>query len=162
LGYFREAYRLSRRPALLYNIAVAADRLRHDREALEAFQRYLHESPADAPQRADAAARVAVLSTTVANDASTPEPLPGGHDDALAITGWSLIGTGGASLIAGAVFLLLGQLEADSFANAPEGTPWSDLAGSADRASWMRLLGWILGGAGVGLGALGLTFVLVA
>ncbi|MFW2386791.1 MAG: tetratricopeptide repeat protein [Polyangiales bacterium] len=41
LTYFRHAYRTSGREALLYNIGVAADRLRRDQEALEAFERYL-------------------------------------------------------------------------------------------------------------------------
>jgi len=41
LTYFRHAYRTSGREALLYNIGVAADRLRLDQEALEAFEKYL-------------------------------------------------------------------------------------------------------------------------
>jgi hypothetical protein len=47
LIYFRHAYRTSGRGALLYNIGVAADRLRRDQEALEAFEQYLDttESP---------------------------------------------------------------------------------------------------------------------
>ncbi|MCX7807199.1 MAG: tetratricopeptide repeat protein, partial [Deltaproteobacteria bacterium] len=45
LQYFRRSYELSGRPALLYNIGLAADRLRRDEEALSAFERYLAEVP---------------------------------------------------------------------------------------------------------------------
>jgi len=41
---FRDAYRLSGRGQLQYNIAVTADRLRRDEEALEAFEHYLEET----------------------------------------------------------------------------------------------------------------------
>lgn len=60
LGYFRRAFELSNRPELLFNIGVAADRLRRDAEALEAFERFLAEVP-DHPRRRDAEARVTVL-----------------------------------------------------------------------------------------------------
>jgi hypothetical protein len=43
--YFRQAYLLSQRPQLLYNVGQAADRLRKDREALEAFRMYLERVP---------------------------------------------------------------------------------------------------------------------
>ena len=41
---FREAYRLSRRGKLQYNIGITADRLHRDEEALEAFEHYLAET----------------------------------------------------------------------------------------------------------------------
>ncbi len=41
LGRWQEAYALSGRPALQYNIGLAFDRLRRDQEALEAFRAYL-------------------------------------------------------------------------------------------------------------------------
>ncbi len=49
LVHFREAYRLSRRGQLQYNIGITADRLRRDDEALEAFEHYLAET--DNPTR---------------------------------------------------------------------------------------------------------------
>lgn len=45
LGYFDRAYQLSRRAQLLYNIGQVHDRLRHDEEALQAFQQYLKQVP---------------------------------------------------------------------------------------------------------------------
>src|SRR5262245_1460475 len=45
LDYFQRAYELSHRPELLYNVGTTADRLRHDEEALAAFEQYLAELP---------------------------------------------------------------------------------------------------------------------
>jgi tetratricopeptide (TPR) repeat protein len=76
LAYFRRAYELSGRAQLLYNIGVAADRLRRDAEALEAFERFLEEAP-EHPRRRDAQARVEVLREAVARGEQAPvEPLP--------------------------------------------------------------------------------------
>ena len=68
LDLFRQAYALSERHALLYNIGQAADRLRLDREALEAFDRYLAEIP-DAENRIEVETRIGVLRETLARDA---------------------------------------------------------------------------------------------
>ena len=70
-GRYREAwehwhhsYRLSRKPELLYNVGQAADRLRMDREALEAFRLYLEKNP-DAPNRKEVENRIRILEREV-------------------------------------------------------------------------------------------------
>jgi tetratricopeptide (TPR) repeat protein len=76
LSEFQKSYALSGRPKLLYNIGVASDRLRRDREALAAFEQYLEQVPA-APERAEVEARIAVLrgvTTTPVPTESTPPP----------------------------------------------------------------------------------------
>jgi tetratricopeptide (TPR) repeat protein len=45
LDSFGRAYELSRRPALLFNMGSALERLRRDDEALEHYERYLREVP---------------------------------------------------------------------------------------------------------------------
>jgi tetratricopeptide (TPR) repeat protein len=45
LAHFQGAYDLSLRPQLLYNVGQAADRLRQDEVALDAFERYLSALP---------------------------------------------------------------------------------------------------------------------
>lgn len=72
LQAFQSAYEVVSHPDLLYNIGVAHDRLRNDQEALDAFRRYLEESP-QAPNREAVAARIVVLERAVARQA-TPEP----------------------------------------------------------------------------------------
>lgn len=71
LARFREAYELSGRAALLYNIGTAADRLRRDAEALEAFRAYVAAEP-DAENRAEVESRIAVLERAIA--AAQPAP----------------------------------------------------------------------------------------
>lgn len=60
LTSFRESYALSGRSELLYNIAVSLDRLRRDREAIDAFRRYLDAVP-DTDARSEIEARIAAL-----------------------------------------------------------------------------------------------------
>lgn len=157
LQHFRGAYAANRRSALLYNIGVAADRLRRDREALEAFEQYLRDSPEDAPQRTDARARVRVLRAQL-EGGSPPEP-ERGRDPLL---GWGLFGGGLAGLAAGVIFLGVGQAEASVVSGAAEGTRLTDVADTVDRANWMRALGWVLAAVGLATAGAGLTLVLIA
>lgn len=60
LARFRQAFELSQRPGLLYNIAQSLDRLRRDEETVEALQAYLEAAP-DAPNRPEVEARIRVL-----------------------------------------------------------------------------------------------------
>ena len=70
LVYFRHAYELSRRGELQYNIGLTADRLQREREAVEAFQRYLEET--DKPTReAEARERIEVLKQAIAEREAT-------------------------------------------------------------------------------------------
>lgn len=65
LDRFREAYGLSHRPELLYNIGLAADRMRLDEDALAAFEEYLTRVPL-AENRREVEGRVAILRTALA------------------------------------------------------------------------------------------------
>lgn len=60
LAGFQQAYDLSRRPALLYNIGTTLDRLRRDEEALAIFEQFLREDP-ETPNRAEIESRAAQL-----------------------------------------------------------------------------------------------------
>lgn len=63
--YFRRAYLLSKRPELLYNVGQSADRMRMDREALEAFRLYLKNLP-NAANRREVENRVRALEERLA------------------------------------------------------------------------------------------------
>ncbi|MBT8450620.1 MAG: hypothetical protein KJO40_01515 [Deltaproteobacteria bacterium] len=74
LVFFRHAYRLSGRPALQYNIGVAADRLQREQEALEAFQYYLDEN--DSPTReAEVRGRIEALQASIDEREATARAL---------------------------------------------------------------------------------------
>ena len=63
--HFDKAYALSERPALLYNIGQAADRLRQNQKAITSFEQYLNLVP-DTPHRAKLEARLVSLKRAVA------------------------------------------------------------------------------------------------
>lgn len=67
LDLFSRAYDLSHLADLLYNIGLAHDRMRHDREALDAFQRYLAAVPA-AVNRPAVESRIRVLEAEIARE----------------------------------------------------------------------------------------------
>lgn len=73
LRYFREAHGLSGRPELLFNIGSAAERLRRDREALEAYEAYVEQLPG-AANRAFAEERISFLRAQVEAEATVPSP----------------------------------------------------------------------------------------
>ncbi len=74
LVFFRHAYRLSGRPALQYNIGVAADRLQREQEALEAFQHYLEET--ESPTReGEVRGRIEALQESIAEKEATERAL---------------------------------------------------------------------------------------
>jgi len=85
--YWHHSYRLSRRPELLYNVGQAADRLRMDREALEAFRLYLEKNP-DASNRKEVENRIRILEREVdaAPTQDRPDHLSEGLSDEAAAT----------------------------------------------------------------------------
>ncbi len=64
LERFEQAYNLSPRPVLLYNIGVTLDRLRRDEDAVARFTEYLERIP-DAPDRVEVEARIRVLQRAI-------------------------------------------------------------------------------------------------
>jgi hypothetical protein len=78
--HFRDAYKLSKRPALLYNVGQSADRMRMDREALEAFRLYLKKLP-EAENRKEVESRVRWLEERLANEGAPAAGRPETLDD---------------------------------------------------------------------------------
>ena len=76
LDYFQRAHGLSGRFMLLYNIGVAADRLRRDDEAIAAFERYLREAPATAAKRTEVEGRLRALQSVRAQRPPTTGSVP--------------------------------------------------------------------------------------
>lgn len=66
-AYFRQAFLLSKRPELLYNVGQAADRLRMDREAVDAFKLYVKRRP-DADNRREVENRIRALQERLGED----------------------------------------------------------------------------------------------
>jgi hypothetical protein len=66
---FKESYRLSKKPTLLYNIALALELNSQKDMALFYFRKFLTDAPADDEQRPDATTRVKSLEGTLGPDA---------------------------------------------------------------------------------------------
>jgi tetratricopeptide (TPR) repeat protein len=73
LARFRQAYQLSPRPGLLYNIAQTLDRLRRDEETVEALREYLRVAP-EAQNRSEVEARIRVLERALAERRQAEPP----------------------------------------------------------------------------------------
>lgn len=80
LQHFRGAHELSQRPEMLFNIGAAAERLRRDAEALEAYETFLSEVP-DSDQRRQVEARIEILRDSLAGS-SADEHNDDEHSDA--------------------------------------------------------------------------------
>lgn len=190
LDYFQQAYDLSHRPQLLYNIGQAADRLRDDRRALASFEQFLREVP-DSPQHTSTRARVEVLRAAIAADdardaesariaaeaeaaraergaagptvATTETPdAPPPRSGRSAAPGWIIAGVGGGALVAGATFFALGLGDKNTVEDAPDGSTFASVSDEYDRASTRITVGSILLGVGVAAGATGLVLALGA
>ncbi|HVV87522.1 MAG TPA: tetratricopeptide repeat protein, partial [Kofleriaceae bacterium] len=70
---FKESYRLSRNPLLLYNIGFTFDQMGQKDKALFYYQKFLADAPADAPQRAEVTPRAKTLETELAAAAAAEE-----------------------------------------------------------------------------------------
>jgi tetratricopeptide (TPR) repeat protein len=74
LKYFRDAYELSHRAALLSNIGTVLDRLRRDGEALDAYRSYLEQVP-EAANRRQVEERIRIIESALARSQPAP-PAP--------------------------------------------------------------------------------------
>jgi tetratricopeptide (TPR) repeat protein len=81
LDLFERSYRASERPELLYNIGQAADRLRQDERALDAFTRYLELVP-DGENRAAVETRVRAIREAIEADRARDAALLSAHERA--------------------------------------------------------------------------------
>jgi len=162
LEYFQRAYELSSRPALLFNIGSAAERVRQDDVALAAFEQYLAEVPA-APNRGVVEARIAILRTAIAEREARTQATPddetdeessetasdeGGGSGGSAVP-WVIVGAGGGVAVLGAVFVGLGFKDAGTVEDAPQGSDWSSVSGAYGRAPRRQGIGFALVGLGV-------------
>ena len=143
----RHAYVLSPRYGLLYNIGQAELRAGHNALALEAFEGFLRQAPADEAQRSEVEERVRVLRGLSAAPASPAEPAS--PSEPASPAPWVVVGIGGAVLIAGGVLMGVAQSEASRVTGAPPESSWASLSSARDNA----ITFWSVGIALLGVGA---------
>lgn len=156
LRHFENAYALSPRPGMLFNIATAYDRLHRDREALDHFRRYVDAIP-DAPNRAEAEARISALEASmevIETPTDTLPIVPASSDSNSELAPIVLLITGGALIVGGAVTLTLGLLDASDVENARD-VSYDTIRGAYERAPILQGVGAATLGVGVALAAVG-------
>ena len=173
LARFRQAYELSPRPGLLYNIAQSLDRLRRDEETLQALRDYLAAAP-QARNRAEVEARIAVLESNPGRRAPPPPPDNSSSSgtatrrpdpppsDPLAILHPAIfIATAGAALVVGglAVWTGLETISLNDRYNAA--TDYNDALALYNDADTFQLLTNIFIFSAGGLGAAAVVFAVL-
>jgi len=190
LRHFQAAYARSPRPKLLFNIGQAADRLRQDEVALDAFRRYLAEV-SDAEGREQIEARVRVLEQAVAereaaaseaaaqpaqaapsvNEPSPPVASPHEPPAAAAEAGspfpWApvaVLGAGVVAMVAGAAFGMTAKSEEDDYAllRVADAADAREARGLLDDAQGHATLSNMLLGAGVAISAVSAVWLVLA
>lgn len=172
LADFRRAYELTGSVDLLYNIATVSDRLRLDEEALEAYEGYLEARPSSADRehvegrievlraaieeskRAELDAEIEAREAAMAAAARVKAERPLTRYVGPGPDPWITIGSGGATLVTGAVLLGLGQRDQKQVESAPPGSSYSTVEEMAERAPRFTKAGVALMGVG-GAGILG-------
>ena len=109
LAAFEEAYSMSPRPLLLFNMANAQERMGQYDEAIESLENYLPD--ADDDERARIETRLTSLrarAERVRNMTTVPEPEPEPEPEepGIDLAGPVLVGAGGAALVGGVVLAL--------------------------------------------------------
>lgn len=183
LEYLQRSYELSHRPALLYNLGTTYDRLRRDREALDAFEQYLREVP-NAENTSEVQARIAVLrealARTTAEPTPTPEPVvtptptpapepvvtptptptpPASRASDPGPGPWIVLAAGGAILVTGAVLLGVAAADVASVEGAERGTAWRSVEDAYGRSEAVSIAGGVLLGVGAAAATAGIVWV---
>lgn len=123
MRYFREAYELSGRPELLFNMGAAADRLRHDEEALDYYRQFLAAMP-ESPHRSNVRARIEAIEAARAGP-TVEQPVENGSaesDEGTVFERWWFWALIGAAVAAGVVLTVFFVMsDGGQTINAPDG-----------------------------------------
>lgn len=166
LRHFTRAYELRPHPALLYNIANAADRLRRDELAAGFYRRYLEETP-EAENRRFVEHRLELIEARAREhvepeppEVSEPEPPPPAAEPSDLTAAWVVLIGSLAGLAGGGALLAVGLVEQANVERASDGARWSELEGSYQLAEALIPSGLALVGLGAALAGVGLVLAL--
>lgn len=167
LGHFERAYELTQHAEILYNIATVADRLRKDKQALDAYEAYLAQRP-DAKDREHVEGRIRVLREAEAQRQAAKQKEQErlsqsiAHDEGPGVWPWVVVGSGAALAIGGGVLLLLAQGDISTVEDAEAGSAWSEVEDANDRAPTLSTAGAIMLGVGAAAAVVGISWALLS
>ncbi len=156
----RKAYAAYPEPILLYNLGRALEGLGDAKDAIDAYESYLHVAK-HIEDRGAIERRIETLKVQLAKQAEAdrpppPPPLPAAAPpppppvevlDVGATTGWVVIGTGGAALATGAVFAWRASANHDDAVNEPVQAKAADLQQAAHHDATIANVMFAVGGA---------------
>jgi tetratricopeptide (TPR) repeat protein len=153
----RKAYAAYPEPILLYNLGRALEGLGHTKEAIDAYERYLHVAT-HVDDRGAIERRIETLKAQLAPPPVVitpppppvivpPPPPPAEELDVGATAGWVVIGTGGALLATGAVFGWRASSNHDAAVNEPVQATAADLQDTAEQDATLANVMLAVGGA---------------
>jgi hypothetical protein len=152
---FRQSYELSGRSDLLHNIAVSAERARHDQAAVEAYRAYLDAQP-HTPRRARVEARISALNASIEaaarHDAVVQAPPverapPEVPEESLAP--WLVLGASVVVAIAGVILIGAAAADVAAIDGAQVGSMWRDYEARYARTEAMSITGAVIVAAGL-------------
>ncbi|KAB2855696.1 MAG: tetratricopeptide repeat protein, partial [Bauldia sp.] len=132
---FKESYRLSRNPLLLYNVAFTLDQMGQKDLAVFYYKKFVSDAPADAAQRPDATARLKVLEKELA--AVTPPDTGDGGDVTPPDTGGGGAGGRGKKPKADPSSYTPEDFQHQIVEDAPPGKPLDLTAFSPEDSGWI-------------------------
>lgn len=139
----QQAYERSARPALLYNIGMAADRARNDQVAIEAFERFVELQP-EHPMIPRVEGRLRTLRSqqrTESNESdeplvdetsTAPQETPPAPQEPPSRTGQWALGIAGGALAIGGTVLLAVALGTKSDIESQTAPAWADISSDVD------------------------------
>jgi tetratricopeptide (TPR) repeat protein len=151
IGQFRAAYRLSHRPALLFNIARSHEALGQMEQAIQAYREYLATSPADA---GDVQTRIANLQVVVDKEREARRRDELARQEAAlrrgsSKPGWITIGAGATVVVVGAVFAALAKgRQSDAEQAFKTGQEYTDIQSTERSGRAFGIAGPVLLGVG--------------
>jgi len=180
LDFFQQAYDLSQRPALLYNIGQASDRLHRDALTVQAFHEYLRLMP-ESEHRTEVESRLRALERLLEaeqHEAARVEPTPldepgltsapiamrehGATDNAgSTLAPWLVTGLGVAVVATGGVLAVVGHQRIANVEDAPDNAPWSRYESDASSGPALATTGFVLLGVGAAVTLTGVFWLVL-
>lgn len=153
IRHFENAYALSPRPGMLFNLATTYDRLHRETEALDHFRRYLEAIP-NASNRDEAEARIRALEASAASAPATSPPVDAVARADTDLAPLALLISGGVLAFGGGITLALGLVDASNVESARD-VSYASIRDAYERGPILQGVGAATFGVGVALAAVG-------
>ncbi len=160
INAYLKAHQISQAAEILYNVAFIYDKKLNEAElAMTYYRRYIGSPDADPDVVQRATARLNELKQAPPKKPPEPQPVPrDGRPQQIA--GWTVLGIGGAALVAGVALVVVAKKDADTFHDT--GASTGDRQTARDRGKTLAIAGDVLWSVGAAAVVTGLVVALTA